>query len=360
MGILDTTAPDLDRLAEGFGRWARANGLGRLETFTGNDSGAGYSNATYFARLDGADLVIRSGPPDPQRALFPDYDIPRQYRVLRALEAHTEIPVPRCHLLETDPSLFGTPFFVMDRVDGQIPADQPSYLTAGVVVEATDAQRERMWTGTVDLLAAVARVDWRAAGLDFLAWPDSTRSPIEQELDLQENRYRWGRQGSPPFPELERALDWLRANLPTDEPAGLLWGDARLPNVIYRDHEPVCLLDWEMAGIGNPESDLAWFLLRQFDKEHNRNPADARPRPCGFASDSDTVAHYEQAIGRPVEHLRFYRAFNAFKTLAWMQRFFDLLRDSGAMDADQAEAGKLAGGSMLDQLMIIVDGTEAR
>jgi len=111
-----------------------------------------------------------------------------------------------------------------------------------------------------------------------------------------------------------------------------------------------------MAAIGNPESDLAWFLLRQFDKEHNRNPADARPRPGGFASDGDTVAHYERAVGRPVAHLRFYRAFNAFKTLAWMQRFFDLLRDSGAMDAEAAEAGKLAGGSMLDQLMIIVDG----
>jgi aminoglycoside phosphotransferase (APT) family kinase protein len=360
MGILDTAQRDLTTLSEGFASWLRSREpSAALRRFEANDSGAGFSNATYLATVtvdDGPrELVIRSGPPDPHRALFPSYDILKQFHVMAALRQHTDIPVPRCRWLESDPTLFGTPFFVMDKVDGQIPSDQPSYLTQGIVTEASDAQRKRMWADTVGLLARVGQVDWQSAGLHFLQHPDTERCSAAQELDHDEYCFRWGRRNSPDFPEMERALLWLRVHLPVDEPRGLLWGDARLPNIVYHDHQPICLLDWEMASIGNPESDLAWFLLRQFDKEHNRNPADARPRPAGFASDADTIALYENLTGRAVEHLEFYRAFNAFKTLAWMQRFFDLLVDVGQLTIDQAEAGKIAGGSMLSELLAIVD-----
>lgn len=355
MGILDTTGPDLATLSSRFATWLSDHGYGTLQHLRANDGGAGYSNATYFALVDDTDLVIRSGPTNPDRALFPTYDIPKQFHVMRALEKHSEIPVPHCRWLETDASVFGTPFYVMDRVTGVVPTDSPSYLTGGLVADGTDAERQRMWTRSVELLAAVSNVPWQTARLGFLQWPQPDRRPIAQDLDHQVALYRWGRQGSADFPEAERAIRWLDSHLPVDEPVGLQWGDARLPNIVYRDYEPICLLDWEFAAIGNPESDLAWFLLRQFDKEHNRNPADARPRPIGFASDDDTIVLYESVSGRPTRHLEFYRAFNAFKTLAWMQRFFDLIRDSGQLTAEQAEAGKVAGGSMLSELMKIVE-----
>ena len=38
------------------------------------------------------------------------------------------------------------------------------------------------------------------------------------------------------------------------------WGDARIGNIIYRDFEPVAVLDWEMAGLGPPALDLGWMI----------------------------------------------------------------------------------------------------
>ena len=57
---------------------------------------------------------------------------------------------------------------------------------------------------------------------------------------------------------------------PADEgPTVLSWGDSRIGNVMYRDFEPVAVLDWEMAGLGPREVDVGWFIYahRVFEEE---------------------------------------------------------------------------------------------
>ena len=41
----------------------------------------------------------------------------------------------------------------------------------------------------------------------------------------------------------------------------LVWGDARVGNVLYEDFRPVAVLDWEMATLGPREMDVAWIIF---------------------------------------------------------------------------------------------------
>ncbi|MGH7822685.1 MAG: phosphotransferase, partial [Candidatus Binatia bacterium] len=68
--------------------------------------------------------------------VFPEYDIGRQYRVLEAL-GPTDVPVPHVYGFEPDERLLGAPFFVMERIDGEIPPDAPTYHMAGWLTEAS-------------------------------------------------------------------------------------------------------------------------------------------------------------------------------------------------------------------------------
>jgi aminoglycoside phosphotransferase (APT) family kinase protein len=322
--------------------------------------GAGFSNETLFATVTrgvGSPLeyVLRFGPDDPEEGLFPDYDIPKQYHVMRGLAARSDVPTPVCLWLETDPTIFGSPFFVMEKADGQVPSDDPPFTTQGFVFEASEADRERLWWSMIEAIARVGQVDWRAAGLSFLQPPPSAPSPIVHQLDYYERIYRWGRQGSAEFPLMERAIEWLRANAPSDGPTGLLWGDAKFSNVIVHDFRPVCLLDWELASLGDPECDLAYFLGKQLLMEnHFIRPELSRPRLAGFPSDQETIRRYEALTGRKVRHFEYYTTFNFFKTMAMIQRAMDLLVRAKWITREDAEARKMSGGLMAHAIQQVV------
>jgi aminoglycoside phosphotransferase (APT) family kinase protein len=66
-------------------------------------------------------------------------------------------------------------------------------------------------------------------------------------------------QNNEPMPSLlATTRQWLLDNSFTPKHLSLTWGDARLGNTIFRDYDVAAALDWEMACIGDPESDLAW------------------------------------------------------------------------------------------------------
>ena len=111
--------------------------------------GAGLSNETFLCELSwregghdrSQDLVIRLEPKDFQ--VFPDYDLPRQARILQRL-AGTDVPVPAVRWLEEDGSVLGSSFYVMDRIEGSIPSEVPPYHAFGLCFEATPERRAAM------------------------------------------------------------------------------------------------------------------------------------------------------------------------------------------------------------------------
>src|SRR5882757_10031598 len=83
-----------------------------IEQFKG-----GQSNPTYKLHTPGRDYVLRRKPVG--TLLKGAHAIEREYRVISALAA-TGFPVARPYGLSEDESIIGTPFFVMEMVEGRI------------------------------------------------------------------------------------------------------------------------------------------------------------------------------------------------------------------------------------------------
>ena len=103
----------------------------------------------------------------------------------------------------------------------------------------------------------------------------------EAELDFWADYLDWSSSGAP-VPALVDALEWCRAHRPAveSEPV-LLWGDVRFGNVIFGDDlAPLAVLDWDMASIGAPEHDVAWFTtLESTTRSLLGQHLDGLPRP---------------------------------------------------------------------------------
>jgi aminoglycoside phosphotransferase (APT) family kinase protein len=290
--------------------------------------GSGYSSDTLifdFSYRDQGEIrsrkaVVRIEPDPAAFSVFPFYNVGVQYRLMKALGERTDVPVPEMLWREEDASILGAPFYVMDYVGGQIPADNPPYPTEGFVFDASPSQREKLWWSGVEAMTLVHRVDWRSLGIEELSWSHLGSMPIEQHLTFYERYFEWARRGQPQ-PVAEAALDWLKRNMPGGEPEGLCWGDARVGNQIFQDFEAAALLDWEMATIGNPELDLSWWLfVDEVNMKGNGIPGMERSRLDGLPSHEATVARWEDLLGRKAEQHGYYKVFAGFRFAVIMIR----------------------------------------
>ena len=83
---------------------------------------------------------------------------------------------------------------------------------------------------------------------------------LDQELTYYERYLEWASAGREQ-PVAEAALAWLQKHKPSGEPEGLVWGDARIGNIIFDGTKPAAVIDWEMVTCGSPEKDLAWTVF---------------------------------------------------------------------------------------------------
>lgn len=224
--------------------------------------------------------VARLAPAEDTCPIFPSYDLAAQVRVMRLVGEQTTVPVPRVHWYEPDPTPLGAPFFVMTRVDGEVPPDvMPYTFDDSWVQAASPAQRATMEARTIEVISGIHSVAFddevRAAldpstgtgspsGVAGAAGADGADgSALRRHFENERRYYLWARDGLS-FPVLERAFDWLEARWPVaadEAPPVLCWGDARIGNIIFRDFAPVGVLDWEMATICPRELDLSWLIL---------------------------------------------------------------------------------------------------
>src|ERR1700726_2347412 len=72
--------------------------------------------------------------------IFLESEFETQYRVMRILADQTDIPVPPVRWFEEDTTVLGAPFFVMDKVAGDVPCDNPPYTMGGFPAEASPEQ----------------------------------------------------------------------------------------------------------------------------------------------------------------------------------------------------------------------------
>jgi aminoglycoside phosphotransferase (APT) family kinase protein len=321
-------------IAEGFRSWLRdAGGHGGPEDLTLARPRAGHSNETLLVSAGtGARSqrwVLRL---PPRVALTPDHDLGREAAVLTAL-ADAGLPVPRPIAFERDERFLGSPFLVLPMIDGHVVGEAPVF-DPWIVDSAPEAQA-RVQRGFVAQLGALHRLDPAATGLVGVLRGGTS---VADELAWWADYLEWAF-GDTPLPTLGALLDHLRATAPGPGRACVVWGDARLGNVIYGEDRTVrAVLDWELATIGAPEMDLAWYLALE-----DLLAAFVDRRVPGFLERDGVVAAYEDELGRPVEHLEWHELFALLRSTAINARIARL--------ADAAGSGRAAGGGEDDPVV---------
>ena len=285
-------------------------------------SSTGMSTETVVFDADWADgdgehherLVARI-PPDPaDMPIFPVYDIPKQYRVMSKVRELTEVPVPELMWLEEDPSLLGQPFLVMRCVEGQVPPDNPPYTFGdNWLFDAPSAAQRRLQERTVAVLAGLHAAGGAESNFDFLQDRVRGDTPLRRLFQREiVDYYEWV-SVDVRSPLLERGLRTLEDKWPSDEgPAALSWGDARIGNIMYRDFEPVAVLDWEMASLGPREVDVAWcqWFHEFFQGVVTGFGLAGMP---GFMRRDDFLATYEKLTGHSCRDMDWYALLAAVR-----------------------------------------------
>jgi aminoglycoside phosphotransferase (APT) family kinase protein len=233
--------------------------------------------------------------------IFRDPDVVREFRVLEGL-AGSRVPVPALRWVEPDPAVLGAPFFVMERVAGRVPVGKPSIHTVGWLPTLSAKEVDHLWRSALDAFVAVHEVDWRK-GHAFLLDGSDASGGFPAYVDRLVDWYRWCADGRE-YPITDAAADRLvRGARAVTSEAVLLWGDARVGNMIFGDDLDVAAaIDWETASIGPPEVDVAhWLFFDEFGTS-----AVGIDRLPGWPDRDETLARYEAASGRRLGDLALF------------------------------------------------------
>lgn len=273
---------------------------------------SGFSNETFLFRAawDGEaplDLVLRSQPAT--HALFPEIDlIEQQYLSMKLLGEHTDIPVAKVRWAERDSSVLGGPFFVMERLEGLVPGDNPPYMLQGFVVDMDPATRTQWHHNAVEVMTRIGRVDWRAAGFAHLDKAHHGPLGPAQRRGYFRHYLEWATQGTH-HPVAHPAFERLCELWPDDgEHIDLCWGDARPGNMMFDGTRVVGVFDWEMVSLGNCESDLGWWLF--LDRYQTTGVGATLLE--GLMDRDATIAFWESRMGRPAANVTFYEQLAGF------------------------------------------------
>jgi len=295
-------------------------------------SGAGLSNETWFFQAGGDSYVLQIGPAQGS-GLFRDYDLVAMARVQAELGRGSNVPVAPVVRWEEDPRWLGGPFYVMQRVTGAVPSDNPPWHASGWFAELPGESQRHVWLSGIDALAALHAVDASRPDFQFLE-----KAPWGMPLHVDAGARRiaqwreflaWGAKA--PLPVVSEALAALERTRP--QSAGRLsiaWGDAKLSNCVVRDGAVVALLDWELCGISDPEEDLAFWLL--LDWSHCA--ATGVTRLPALPGARETVAHYESRTGARTRDVAWWFRFGLVRLAIIYHRFLVRRQSLGRLAAD--------------------------
>jgi aminoglycoside phosphotransferase (APT) family kinase protein len=218
--------------------------------------------------------------------------------------------VPAVRWMEPTGEVLGTPFFLMDRIDGVVPQDVLPYnFGDNWLHDASREDQRRLQDSSVAVLAKLHAIPDAATTFSFLDPQQPGETLLARNLARTRAWYDFAVVDIGRSPVVERGLDWLEANLPDNDETVLCWGDSRIGNMMYRDFEPVAVLDWEMAAIGPRELDVSWivFAHRVFEAITGMLEMPGMPH---FLAEEDIKATYEELSGVELGDLHWYHVYN--------------------------------------------------
>ncbi|MEU5779093.1 phosphotransferase family protein [Streptomyces venezuelae] len=260
----------------------------------------GRSNLTY-AVTDGTSRWVVRRPPL-GHVLATAHDMKREHRVIAALHP-TDVPVPAPVLLCEDETVIGSPFYVMEFVDGT------PYRTAEELAPLGPERTREAVLGLVDTLVDLHAVDPAAVGLGDFGRPEGF-------LDRQLRR--WGKQLDASRNRDLAGIDELHAalgrSLPDSPAPTVIHGDYRLDNVLMGDDGRIrAILDWEMSTLGDPLTDLGLLVMYSAKLEVPESPVSTTAGAPGHPDPAELIERYAARSGRDVSAVSWYTAFAWFK-----------------------------------------------
>ncbi|MEN3792519.1 phosphotransferase family protein [Fulvimarina sp. MAC3] len=305
--------------------------FGAADAFTIKRISGGQSNPTFRIGHGARRMVLRK---QPQGELARGaHRIDREYRVMEGL-SKTDVPVPAMILYHEDDALLGTPFYLMDEVDGRV------FHTAAMDGASPKARRE-MYLSLADTLAKLHAADYEAVGLGTFG---RSNEYFARQIALWSGQLEASTGEA--IPELETLSDWVKANQPEDDGlSAIAHGDFRVGNMMYAPEgtDIVAVLDWELSTIGHPLADLAFCCLPwHTSSDEYGGILDLDIPALGIPTEDEFIARYRETMPQVPPPSAFHIAFALFRFAVIFVGIADRARRGNAADPDAERYGPLA------------------
>ncbi len=286
--------------------WMAANVADFAGPLSVRQFNGGQSNPTYKLTTPRQNYVLRRKPPGV--LLKSAHAVDREYRVITALHA-AGFPAPRTFGLCTDDSVIGTWFYVMDCVDGRVIWDT-------TFPDVPKPDRAAYFDAMNATIAQLHSLDPAAIGLGDFGKPGNyfarqiTRWSQQYLDDTDAGR----------FPDMDKLVEWLPANIPPGEEISVVHGDYRCDNMIFHPTEPrvLAVLDWELSTLGHPLADFSYHLMMyRMPTTTSAGLLGLDLAALGIPTEAEYTAAYCRRTGRDgIANMDFYVAYNMFRLAA--------------------------------------------
>ena len=290
----------------------------KIEQFKG-----GQSNPTYKILTNKDSYVLRRKPPG--KLLPKAHAVDREYKVITALN-ETDVPVPKTYGLCEDSSVVGTPFFLMEYVDGTVYWDH-------MLPKCSPEERKLIFKNKNKVIASLHSVDYKKVGLEDYG---KSGNYVARQVNTWTKQYLASETEN--IDEMNKLIEWLPKNIPEDDETSIVHGDFRLDNMIYSNFDVVGVLDWELSTLGHPIADfcyhcLTWRTLPDF-YDHKKL------KDLGIPNEMQYRDMYSEQTGKDLsQDWEFYMVYSLFKVAAICQGILGRVRDGTAASKHAEDRG---------------------